>query len=126
MLAKFLSDVEIAFEQYPRDRILNADETSWKIINNCMVTVADCGSEAVACEFDGNVKGCVTMIASIDATGSKLPLWVICRGETIRSEAELREHSLAKFKWVDWSSRIKKTGGPIESWRAAICNGFRT
>jgi hypothetical protein len=50
MLATFLADVEIAFEQYPRDRILNADETSWKIMNNRMVTVANCGSDAVACE----------------------------------------------------------------------------
>jgi hypothetical protein len=32
------------------------------------------------------------VIASIEATGSKLPLWVICRGKTISSEAELREH----------------------------------
>jgi hypothetical protein len=92
MLAKFLEDVEIAFQHYPRDRILNADETSWKIINNHMVTVADCGSEAVACEFDGNVKGPVTVIASIDAAESKLPLWVICCGKTIGSEVELREH----------------------------------
>jgi hypothetical protein len=46
----------------------------------------------VACEFNGNVKGCVTVIASIDVTGSKLPFWVICRGKTIMSEAELREH----------------------------------
>jgi hypothetical protein len=92
MLAKFLADMEIAFEQYPRDRILNADETSWKIINNRMVTVTHCGSEAAAGKFDGNVKGCVTVIASIDATGSKLLPLVIYRGKTIRSEAELREH----------------------------------
>jgi hypothetical protein len=44
MFAKFLADVDIAFEQYPRDRILNADKTNWKLINNRMVTVADCGS----------------------------------------------------------------------------------
>jgi hypothetical protein len=74
ILAKFLADVEIAFEQYPRDRGLNADETSWKIINNRMVTVADWGSGGVAYKFDGNVKGCVTVIASIAATGSKLQI----------------------------------------------------
>jgi hypothetical protein len=45
-----------------------------------MVTVADCGSESVACESDGNIKGCVTVIASIGVSGGKLPLWVICRG----------------------------------------------
>jgi hypothetical protein len=92
MLEKFMADVEIAFEQYSRDRILKADATSWKIMNNHMVRVGACGLEAVVCKFDGNVKGCVTVIASIDAAGSKLPLWVICCGETIRSKAELREH----------------------------------
>jgi hypothetical protein len=32
--AQFLADIAIALEEYPRDRILNADETSWKIGNN--------------------------------------------------------------------------------------------
>jgi hypothetical protein len=41
MLAKFLADVEIAFEQDPGDQILNAGETSRKIINNRVVTVAE-------------------------------------------------------------------------------------
>jgi hypothetical protein len=87
ILAHFLTDGQIAFQQYPPDRILNADETSWKILNNRMVTVADCGSESIACEFDGNIKGCVTVITSIDASGGKLTFWVICRGTTIRRES---------------------------------------
>jgi hypothetical protein len=62
-----------------------------------MVTIADCGSEAVACEFDGNVKECLTVLATIGAAGSKLPLRVICRGTTIRCEAELRHHLVSEI-----------------------------
>jgi hypothetical protein len=88
--AQFLANLEAIFDTYPPDRILNADETSWKLINNRMVTVAECGAEGVTCEFDGDVKACMTVIAAIDAAGSKLPLWVICRGTTVRCEATLR------------------------------------
>jgi hypothetical protein len=91
-LAEFLTRIELAGAQFPRDRILNVDETSWKSVNNRMVTVAKCGSDNVACEFEGDVKGCLTVIAAIDATENRLPLWVICRGKTIRCEAHLREH----------------------------------
>jgi hypothetical protein len=82
--------MDIVFDQYPGDRILNADETSWKIINNRMVTVADYGAEAVPCKFDGEAKGCTTALATIDAAGRKLPLWVICGGAPVRCEADLR------------------------------------
>jgi hypothetical protein len=91
ILAPFLTDMQIAFEQYSRDRILDTDETPWKNLNDRMVTMVDCGSESVTCEFDGH-KGCVTVIASIDGSGHKLPLWVIYRGTTIRCESELRQN----------------------------------
>jgi hypothetical protein len=90
--------MELIFEQYPLDRIINADETSWRLINNRMVTVADCGAEGVACEFEGDVKACMTVLASIDAGGSKLPLWVICRGKTPRSEASLRRRFATEIR----------------------------
>jgi hypothetical protein len=80
----------MVLQRYPLERILNTDETSWKLINNRMVTVGDRSAERVACEFDGNVKACWTVMASIDAAGSKLPLWIICRGKTLRCEASLR------------------------------------
>jgi hypothetical protein len=65
--------MEMVFQRHPLHRISNADETSWKLINKRMVTVADRGAEGVACEFDGDVKACLTVMASIDAAGSKLP-----------------------------------------------------
>jgi hypothetical protein len=74
-VAEFLGNVEIAAGHYGRDRILNVDETSWKLLNNRMITVAECGADGVACQFDADVKGCVTVTATIDANGMELPLW---------------------------------------------------
>jgi hypothetical protein len=80
-----------------------------------MVTVAHYRPQSVACEFDGNIKGCVTVISSIDVSGGKLPLWVICRETTIRCDSELRQdfaHEIQTHKLVfthqenDWTNRI--------------------
>jgi hypothetical protein len=44
------------------------------------------------------VKGCLTVIAVIDATGKRLPLWVICRAKTVRYEADLRDHLVREMR----------------------------
>jgi hypothetical protein len=82
--------MEMIFEECAMDLIVNTDETSWKLIDNCTVTVADRGVEGVVCEFERNVKVCMMVMASIDTVWSKFPLWIICRGKTHRCEASLR------------------------------------
>jgi hypothetical protein len=62
------------------------DETSWKLINHHIRTVADTGAEGISCLFDGDPKTCITAIATINAAGEKLPLWIIAKGKTARSE----------------------------------------
>jgi hypothetical protein len=57
-----------------------------------MITIAESGADGVACDFDADVQGCVTVIATIDVTGRRLPLWVICREMRIQCEADLRQH----------------------------------
>lgn len=78
------------FDKYPRDHIINMDETSWKLINHGFLTVAVRGSETVNCYFSGDPKMCLTAIAAVDAAGGKLPLWMLCRGKTPRCEATFR------------------------------------
>jgi hypothetical protein len=92
MFGRIHPQVARAVQQYLRDRIVNTDEISWKIVNNRMTTVAEHGSEGMSSQFDGDVKGCERVIASIDSARTKLPLWVICRGKTIRCEAYLHQH----------------------------------
>jgi hypothetical protein len=70
----------------PPAMVLNMDETSWKLINHQIGTVADIGTEGISCLFDGDPKTCLTAIATISAAGEKLPLWIIAKGKTARCE----------------------------------------
>jgi hypothetical protein len=72
-LAQFRVEMEMIFTEYPLDRIINSDETRWKIIIHRMVTVVSCGAQAIACEFEGNLKADIRVLTSIHARGSKLP-----------------------------------------------------
>jgi hypothetical protein len=74
----------------PASNILNMDETSWKLINHHIRTVADTGTEGISCLFDGDPKTCVTAIATISAAGEKLPLWIVAKGKTGRCENRYR------------------------------------
>jgi hypothetical protein len=78
--------------RYPPELTFNMDETSWKQIVNGAHTIADKGAEKVNCIFQGDPKTCLTAIASIDAGGGKLPLWILARGKTVRCEARYRNH----------------------------------
>jgi hypothetical protein len=76
--------------QFPPDRVINMDETSWKLLNHGFVTVANTGSETVECLFAGDPTMCLTAIAAIDAVGGKLPIWILARGTTPRCERRYR------------------------------------
>lgn len=86
----FRARIRSVLRQYPRDRIINMDETSWKLLNCGFVTIANRGSETVECLFSGDPKMCLTAIAAIDAAGGKLPIWILCRGTTARCERRYR------------------------------------
>jgi hypothetical protein len=71
--------------------MLNMDETSWKLLNHCFLTIAERGAEGISCLFEGDPKACITAIATRDAAGGKLPLWTIAKGKMERSEAKVRQ-----------------------------------
>jgi hypothetical protein len=83
--------MEQIVKQYPLDRVINMDETSWKLLNYGFVTVAKWGSETVDCLCDDDPKMCLTAIAAIDADGGKFPLWILCHGKTERCERRYRD-----------------------------------
>ena len=84
VIAHFLNSYETAIHNYPDDFIINVDETSWRLLNNRMVTITKRGSDGVQCFFDGGEKDCLTVICGITRSGKKLPPWVICKGKTPR------------------------------------------
>ena len=69
------------------DTVLNADETCWRILPNGMTTWANKGSDGVTVRIDDDSKAMITVMATITATGEKMPLFLIAHGKTRRVEA---------------------------------------
>jgi hypothetical protein len=97
LAARFLEDVDVCFEAYERENILNMDETRWCLINSHQITIAPRGAEGVSANFSCDPKMSLTAIALISAAGDKLPLWIICRGNTERCEQRFRDHFAAEI-----------------------------
>lgn len=79
-------EIKHIFETVPRDRILNCDETSWRIYPNGILTWAEKGSNSVQTQIQGDEKECITVLATISSSGTKLPLLLIAKGKTNRCE----------------------------------------
>jgi hypothetical protein len=69
--------------------IINVDETSWRIVNGSIKTIAKQGSGKVP-GTGIDPKTCLTVIAGISASGQRLPLWVVCKGTTDRCTTRFR------------------------------------
>ena len=68
-------------------RIINCDETSWKLYPNGILTWAETGAEDVSVGILGDEKECLTVLASVTADGRKLPLYFLAKGKTTRVES---------------------------------------
>ena len=86
--------------------IVNCDETSWKLYPSGILTWADVGSEDVQIQIHGDEKECLTVLASVTATGEKLPLYFLAKGKTVTVE----------------ETQIGDVG---EHWRAHSLNGWQ-
>ena len=80
------NNIENLLSTFPRDRILNCDETSWQIFPNSIKTWAETGSQNVQIRVNGNPKDSITVLATIAADGTKCPLFIIAKGKTERCE----------------------------------------
>jgi hypothetical protein len=78
--------------KHDRSTVFNMDETSWKQLNIGARTIAQTGVETVNCHFKADKKACLTAVATVNAAGEKLPLWVLCRGTTAGCETRYRTH----------------------------------
>lgn len=83
------------------DLVVNCDETAWRIVPSGLVTWAPVGEENIRVCPGANEKDSVTVLASVTATGQKLPLFAIAKGKTKRVEQSqlgsaatlIRDHS---------------------------------
>jgi hypothetical protein len=81
---EFIAQVQSCLQNYPRDRIVNIDETNRRTVAGGFMTWAHTSIESVQCQIDNDEKEGVTAIAAMDAAGGKLPLTVIGKGKTER------------------------------------------
>ncbi|KAH0792677.1 DDE superfamily endonuclease containing protein [Histomonas meleagridis] len=73
---KWINEVKELIESKPANRIINADETSWKILPSSITTWADSGSDAIDIKVSDSEKKMITVMASITFAGTKLPLFM--------------------------------------------------
>lgn len=97
IVARFIADYQIAKVQYQHNLIINADETSWHLLQTGLTTVTDKGTDGVYCQFpNAGPKECLTVMAAITRDGRKLPLMVICKGKTYRCQQKITESPVLK------------------------------
>jgi hypothetical protein len=65
---------------------VNYDETSWLLHPRGILTWAEMGCQTVHAHITGDEKDCITVVASVTASGEKLPLTFIASGKTPRVE----------------------------------------
>jgi hypothetical protein len=67
-------------------RILNVDETAWRLYPTHILTWAEKGAESVPLVVNGDVRQSITVLATITADYRKLPLMILASGKTERVE----------------------------------------
>jgi hypothetical protein len=68
------------------DRIVNCDETAWRVVPTGLLTWAPVGADSVSVITGADDKGSITALASVTAGYQKLPLYLIAKGLTERAE----------------------------------------
>ena len=91
-------DIGELLNTFPRDRILNCDETSWQVFPNSLKTWAETGSQNIQIQVNGNTKDSITVLATIAADGTKCPLFLVAKGKTERCERNQFEDTLYHWK----------------------------
>jgi hypothetical protein len=80
----FIKKMSEILMDYPADRVINIDETQWKLVNGSVKAWGPRGAESVRVTVDDDAKDGVIAIGAVDAAGGKLPLTVVGKGKTLR------------------------------------------
>ena len=74
------------------------DESCWRIVNGKLITISRKGADEVIVSTRTDLKTTLTVIATINAKGEKLPIWIIAHGKTSRCEEKyLNDFGLRKY-----------------------------
>ena len=84
---KFLKEMANLFEHVPLSRILNADETGWKLFPKGILSWGETGIDNMSRQGSVSDKSQVTVLATIAADYTKLPLLFVAQGKTEQVES---------------------------------------
>ena len=84
--AQWTAKIKTLLQENDPNFVLNCDETSWKVFPNNILTWGTAGNEAISVKIQGDVKQCLTVLATVSASGTKLPLLIISEGKTVKCE----------------------------------------
>jgi hypothetical protein len=82
VIARYLERVRAAQAKYGPCRVANMDETAWKDVQMIGKTIAPKGAKSVHVVVKGDPKAGMTVIATITAAATKLPLLYVLRAES--------------------------------------------
>ena len=108
-VCQFLQDMDAVACQFTPDYVINVDETSWKLINGRLRTIARRGAEDVVLHTGADPRADITAIAACCKSGEKLPLWVLATGKTAKCTEKftkspvLRHYITSKLLIVHYS-----------------------
>jgi hypothetical protein len=94
----FTERVRALLDSMPRERVLNLDETHWKAVAAGFLTWASVSAESVSAFIANDAKQGMTVLATINAIGEKLPLMIVGQGKTDRC---LAGYHLPDGTWFD-------------------------
>ncbi|OHT05477.1 hypothetical protein TRFO_26836 [Tritrichomonas foetus] len=90
-VAQFHARLEEFQHSYGTQNIYNADETSWRLLNGTIRTMAPTGSKEVNIDLHCDHRECISVLCTCRADGAKLPPVIICKGKTKRCENKYRD-----------------------------------
>lgn len=83
----FVNRIEKLKKECDNDFIINIDETSWQLFPNNLLVWQNKGEDHNVCYLNkANPKDCMTVMAGISASGTKLPLMFVATGLTDQCE----------------------------------------
>jgi hypothetical protein len=83
---EWINKMKTLLETTDPDRVVNCDETAWRVIPMGLLTWAPVGEDGVAVVAEASEKDAITALASITGAHRKLPLYLIAKGLTQRAE----------------------------------------
>jgi hypothetical protein len=73
-------------QRYDNNLIINCDETSWRLFPDNILTWWQTGEDEVSTFIQGDEKDCLTVLATISASGNKWRLFCMAKAKTARVE----------------------------------------